>query len=89
MGMGVWSAAFATVISQFLSASLCLYQLVKGNEAFRLKVREIRPDTQMLRQIVKNGVPAGIQNSIISVANVFVQSNINAFGATAVAPTQR
>lgn len=85
MGMGVWSAAFATVISQFLSASLCLYQLVKGNEAFRLKVREIRPDTQMLRQIVKNGVPAGIQNSIISVANVFVQSNINAFGATAVA----
>ena len=85
IGMGVWSAAFATVISQFLSASLCLYQLVKGNEAFRLKVREIRPDTQMLRQIVKNGVPAGIQNSIISVANVFVQSNINAFGATAVA----
>lgn len=85
IGMGVWSAAFATVISQFLSASLCLYQLVKGNEAFRLNVREIRPDTQMLRLIVKNGVPAGIQNSIISVANVFVQSNINAFGATAVA----
>ena len=39
----------------------------------------------MLKQIVKNGVPAGVQNSIISVANVFVQSNINAFGATAVA----
>ena len=39
----------------------------------------------MLRQIIGNGVPAGIQNSIISVANVFVQSNINKFGATAVA----
>ena len=39
----------------------------------------------MLKQIVINGVPAGVQNSIISVANVFVQSNINTFGATAVA----
>ena len=39
----------------------------------------------MLRQIVINGVPAGVQNSIISVANVFVQAHINTFGATAVA----
>ena len=85
MGMGVWSAAFATILSQFLSAFLCLRQLIKGNEVFRLRIREIRPDRQMLKQIVKNGVPAGVQNSIISVANVFVQSNINAFGATAVA----
>lgn len=85
MGMGVWSAAFATILSQFLSAFLCLRQLMKGNEVFRLRIREIRPDRQMLKQIVKNGVPAGVQNSIISVANVFVQSNINAFGATAVA----
>ena len=83
--MGVWSAAFATILSQFLSAFLCLRQLIKGNEVFRLRIREIRPDRQMLKQIVKNGVPAGVQNSIISVANVFVQSNINAFGATAVA----
>ena len=39
----------------------------------------------MLRQIVINGVPAGVQNSIISVANIFVQAHINTFGATAVA----
>ena len=85
LGMGVWSAAFATIISQFLSAFLCLFQLMKGNGVFRLEIGKIRPDRKMLRQIIGNGVPAGIQNSIISVANVFVQSNINKFGATAVA----
>ena len=46
---------------------------------------EIRFDLPMLRQIVSNGLPAGIQNSIISLANVVVQSNINAFGAAAMA----
>lgn len=70
--MGVWSAALATIISQFLSAFLCLYQLKKGNGVFQLQLSEIRGDTNMLRQIVINGVPAGVQNSIISVANVFV-----------------
>lgn len=83
--MGVWSAALATIISQFLSAFLCLYQLKKGNGVFQLQLSEIRGDTNMLRQIVINGVPAGVQNSIISVANVFVQAHINTFGATAVA----
>ena len=85
LGMGVGSAAFATILSQFLSAFLCLHQLLKGNGIFRLEPSKIRLDPYMLRQIIINGVPAGIQNSIISVANVFVQSNINTFGATAVA----
>ena len=85
LGLGVWAAAFATILSQFLSAFLCLFQLMKGNEVFRLRLRDVRGDWGMLWQIVVNGVPAGVQNSIISVANVFVQSNINAFGATAVA----
>ena len=84
-GMGVGSTAFATIISQFLSAFLCLRQLMKGNDVFRLELSKIRIDPYMLKQIVINGVPAGVQNSIISVANVFVQSNINTFGATAVA----
>ena len=84
-GLGVWSAAFATIISQFLSAFLCLYQLKRGNGVFKLEISKVRMDPGMLRQIVVNGVPAGVQNSIISVANVFVQAHINTFGATAVA----
>lgn len=82
---GVGAAAFATVISQFLSASLCLGQLMRSPEEFRVHPKKIRLDREMIGQIVSNGVPTGIQNSIISVANVFVQTNINTFGQMAMA----
>lgn len=82
---GVGAAAFATVVSQTLSAVLCLIQLLRSPDEFRLRPREIRLERSMLHQIVSNGLPAGLQNSIISVANVFVQSHINRFGQLAVA----
>lgn len=84
--MGVGSAAAATIISQFISAGLCLYRLtVKSPEEYRVHLKEIKLDPYMLKQIISNGLPAGIQNSIISVANVVVQSNINSFGNIAMA----
>lgn len=83
--MGVGAAAAATIISQILSAILCFIRLVKSKEEYRIQVRKIRFDGNMMKQIITNGVPAGIQNSIIALANVIVQSNINAFGADAVA----
>ena len=52
---------------------------------YRLEIRKIRFDRNMLKQIIQNGVPSGFQNSVISIANVFVQSNINAFGKLAMA----
>ncbi len=82
---GVGAAALATVISQFISAFLCLRKLLGSPEEFRLSFGKIRLDRCMLRQIVSNGFPAGFQNSIISVANVFVQAHINQFGQMAVA----
>ena len=82
---GVGSAALATVISQIISALLCLRQLLKSPEEYRLNMKKVRLDPIMLRHIISNGLPAGLQNSIISLANVVVQSNINKFGAMAVA----
>lgn len=82
---GVGAAALATTISQFLSAFLCLRQLMHNPEEIRVSLKEVRLDHKMVPQIISNGLPTGIQNSIISVANVFVQSNINKFGALAVA----
>lgn len=82
---GVGAAALATVISQVISALLCLRQLLKSPADYRLEVKKIRLDGIMLRHIISNGLPAGLQNSIISLANVVVQSNINKFGAMAVA----
>lgn len=83
--MGVGSAALATIISQFVSAALCLRRLMRSPEEYRVSLRKVRFDFSMLRQIIKNGLPAGLQNSIIALANVVVQSNINSFGKMAVA----
>lgn len=85
LGMGVGAAAFATVVSQFISALLCLLQLLKSPEEYKIHPSCIRMDWLMLRQIISNGLPAGLQNSIISLANVVVQSNINKFGQMAMA----
>lgn len=83
--MGVGAAAVATITSQILSALLCFVRLVRSKEEYRVQVRKIRFHGNMMKQIITNGVPAGIQNSIIALANVVVQSNVNAFGADAVA----
>ena len=54
-------------------------------EEYTVSLRDVRLDSYMLKQIVSNGLPAGIQNSVIAIANVVVQSNINSFGKLAVA----
>ncbi|MBQ8803038.1 MAG: MATE family efflux transporter [Tyzzerella sp.] len=83
--LGVEYAALATVISQFVSVVLCFARLVRANDVYKVYVKEIRMDKEMLKQIVRIGLPTGLQNSIISLANVVVQSNINAFGKMAMA----
>jgi len=82
---GVGGAALATVISQVVSALLCLIQLMKSRESYRLQLRKIRFDRKILGQIIRIGLPSGVQNSIIAFANVIVQSYINAFGEMAMA----
>ena len=82
---GVGGAALATVISQVVSALLCLIQLMRTKEDYRLELRSIRFERDILGQIVRVGQPSGVQNSIIAFANVIVQSNVNAFGEMAMA----
>ena len=64
---------------------MCFFQLLRAPEDYRLTVKKIRIDPFMLHQIITIGLPSGLQNSIISIANVFVQSHINAFGEMAMA----
>lgn len=85
LGFGVGGAAAATIISQFSSALLCLHRLRRERGSYRIELRRVRFDGSMMRRIISNGLPAGLQNSIISLANVVVQSNINAFGRDAMA----
>lgn len=82
---GVGGAALATVISQVFSAILCLIQLLRTHDSYQLQIMKIRFDSKMLSQIIRIGLPSGVQNSIIAFANVVVQSYINAFGEMAMA----
>lgn len=83
--MSVAWAAIATTISQLVSALLCLQRLLKKGTIYQLSVRKIRFHRDMLREIVKYGLPTGVQNSVIGLANVILQSNVNSFGEDAMA----
>lgn len=85
IGFDVGAAALATTISQGISALLCLIHLLRINAPYKVRLREIRFDKQSLLEIIRYGLPSGVQNSVIALANVIVQSNINSFGKAAMA----
>ena len=84
-GWGVAGAAAATTIGQGLSFVLCMIRLIRTNEIYKVSVRRIKINVPILREIINYGLPSGIQNSVIAIANVFVQSNFNTFSSIAVA----
>ena len=83
--LGVAAAAFATIVSQTVSAVLAFSKLMRTKEEWAVRPQEIRFNGPALKAVVVQGLPSGIQNSVISLANVIVQSNINSFGANAMA----
>ena len=83
--MGIAGAAIATVISQAVSMVLVFYTMMREDTVYRVSWREIRIHRRFLRQIIAIGLPSGIQNGIVSLSNVVVQSNINSFGDVAMA----
>ncbi len=83
--MGVGAAALATTISQGISAVLCCIRLVRLDTPYRLKFRQIRFHWKSLVDIIRFGLPSGVQNSVIALANLVVQTNINSFGKAAMA----
>lgn len=82
---GVGSAAVATTISQGVSALLCFIHLLRTGECYRLELKKVGFDRKSLVNILRFGLPAGVQNSVIGLANLVVQTNINSFGAAAMA----
>ena len=84
-GMGVEGAALATVISQALSTVLAFRKLIHSTGPTRVWPRKVCLHPRLLRELLVMGIPAGVQNSIISLANIVVQSSINLYGAAAMA----
>ena len=84
-GMGVDGVAYATVLSQILSAILVLVTLTKEKGNYGIRWRKLRVDRQSLSMILRLGLPSSIQAAITSFSNVFVQSYINYFGSACMA----
>lgn len=83
--MGVRGAAVATVIAQGVSCVLAYVRLARVDGPYRTTFRGLCIDKPLLRQMIRIGLPSGVQNSVIAFANVIVQSSVNSFGAGAMA----
>lgn len=82
---GTWSAAFATILAQGLSALLCIIYLAKPGKIISIRLKDIRFHKNEFLLMLKYGLPSGVQNSVIGLANVIVQSQINSFMKVATA----
>lgn len=85
LSFGIGGAAAATVIAQFISAGLAFFKLTRVDGPHRITISKLVIDPQIIKKELALGFPTGIQNSVIAIGNVVVQSNINAFGADAMA----
>lgn len=83
--MSVDGVAWATVISQYLSMVLIIICLYRSHGPIGFIPKELRIDKDKLKDIVKIGLPAGLQGMLFSISNVLIQSAVNSFGSTLVA----
>ena len=81
--MGVAGASIATNISQVVSCISSMLFLMKTPAEYKVTLKKIKIHKKVALRIIKIGLPAGIQNMVISLSNMLVQSSVNAFGATA------
>ncbi|MBQ4148587.1 MAG: MATE family efflux transporter [Clostridium sp.] len=83
--MNVAGVALATVLSQGLSAGLILRFLIVSQDELHLDFRKLRPDRQIFLRLMQLGLPAGLQSSLFSIANIVIQAAINSYGSTVMA----
>ena len=85
LGWGAAGVALATVLCYIVSSGFLFTRLLKADEAIRIDPRRLRIDRESVTKIVRIGLPAGIQGSFFSLANILIQTCINSLGAQVVA----
>jgi putative MATE family efflux protein len=83
--MNVAGVAWATVISQTYSAVFVIVLLVREKDAFHLDIKKLSLNRESFFEILKIGLPAGLQGVMFSISNVQIQSSINLFGKELIA----
>ena len=82
---GISGVAFATILSQLISAALILRQLMVTTDIYRVSLKKIRLHGQILREIIRIGLPAGFESALYSISNVIIQAVVNGFGTAWIA----
>ena len=77
--MGVFGVALATILSQFISATLVIITLMRSTGCIQLNVKKLRLHKDLCIRILTIGMPAALQFGVTSFSNVFVQSYITHF----------
>lgn len=85
LNMGVAGAALATVVSQVLSAGLCIVYIAKYKKKLSIENLPTRPEKRMVIKIFRLGIPTALQSSLIALGGMSVQSLVNSFGAQTMA----
>lgn len=83
--LGVAGVALATILSQTISALLVTRALLRMEGATRPTLSRLRLHTGKLCEIIRIGLPAGIQSSVFSLSNVVIQPSVNSFGSVVIA----
>ena len=83
--MGVAGVATATVVAQAVSTTLIIMCMIRSHSVIHLQRDMLRIHGDKLKEIVRVGLPAGLQGTIFSISNVLIQSSINSFGSIAIA----
>ena len=83
--LGVAGVAYATILSQFLSAILVMWTLCRTDAPYGVHLKELAVNRGMLKRIFLIGAPSALQQAITAFSNVFVQGYINAFGSNCMA----
>ena len=85
LGMGVAGAAYATIISQIISAILCYLRMLKMKDVLTLDINAFKLDGKLSKQLIRLGLPVGITQALFAVAAIFVQNLTNTFGTVFIA----
>lgn len=83
--MSVAGVALATIISQGVSAVLIIGCLLRDEGICHLNLKELKLYPDKVKEMVRIGLPAGLQGCVFSISNVLIQSSINSFGPVAMA----
>lgn len=85
LGWGIAGAAYATVVAEAVAMALVLFVLVRTDEPYRVRVRELRIDRAITQKIIALGLPGAVSSALTAFSNTFMQKYINVFGSACIA----